>query len=516
MSFYLVTTTGPDPEKNSEKKRKTNEDDPIQNMPFDLLEKLNESLIEDFKSKTCEQQANFCRENMQNLHLGRSLRPLYGCAVNPLKDIHERTCAREMVEDAAGRQQLIRLPHRGYDIREKIEELTIDVGGLRRDDNLFELKFPNLKRIRLFGNFFDDNDNDNILAGIGTLTSLNALTFDDNDINLTEPLRWIGNLTNLQTLYLGHLERQEIFADEIGELKNLRSLSFSCRFDDAEDEERVLTRVANLKSLEVLNMSLNRPVNEWIGEMTNLRDLSVDGSYLRNLQCLEKLTSLRVLTLIADYGETSEKTELQGGDSIGNLTSLQHLVVSDNEFSSLPDSIGNLKNLRSLDVSDSRLTSLPDSIGDLPWLTKLDISTNRFLGGVPSQIRRLTTLRELNISSLANGDGGLEIPSWIGDLTGLQSLDMHQNKIKDLPTCIENLTDLRDLEISSNPLTRLPDWVGKLSKLEKLSFSGTEIDNLPDWIGNLTDLKHLTISAKTFHISPNITKLKNLKRFFNY
>lgn len=51
----------------------------------------------------------------------------------------------------------------------------------------------------------------------------------------------------------------------------------------------------------------------------------------------------------------------------------------------LPDSIGKLSSLVTLDLSDNRIVALPDTFGGLSSLTKVDLHANR-IGELPGSI----------------------------------------------------------------------------------------------------------------------------------
>ena len=62
---------------------------------------------------------------------------------------------------------------------------------------------------------------------------------------------------------------------------------------------------------------------------------------------------------------------------IGQLTSLQTLILRYTQLHSLPESIAQLTNLRSLDLSINQLSSLPESIGQLTSLRSIDLRSNK-------------------------------------------------------------------------------------------------------------------------------------------
>lgn len=80
--------------------------------------------------------------------------------------------------------------------------------------------------------------------------------------------------------------------------------------------------------------------------------------------------------------------------SIGDMTGLEILVLSDNHIKSVPDSIGNLKNLKILNLKNNDLNKLPDSIAGLDesnggTLYRLSINLDKF--GKP-ELERLKKL----------------------------------------------------------------------------------------------------------------------------
>jgi internalin A len=82
------------------------------------------------------------------------------------------------------------------------------------------------------------------------------------------------------------------------------------------------------------------------------------------------------------YG--NQLTELP--QSIGNLTNLTTLSLSDNQLTKLPESIGNLTNLEILYLDYNQLTELPESIGNLTNLEQLWLGDNAWQKPVPKEI----------------------------------------------------------------------------------------------------------------------------------
>ncbi len=88
-------------------------------------------------------------------------------------------------------------------------------------------------------------------------------------------------------------------------------------------------------------------------------------------------------------------------DSIGDLTDLRSLALSDNQLNDeIPVSIGSLTSLQYLSLSNNELTGgIPAEIGDLSELTYLSLSNNQLVGTIPDNIGNLESLTILLISN---------------------------------------------------------------------------------------------------------------------
>jgi hypothetical protein len=98
---------------------------------------------------------------------------------------------------------------------------------------------------------------------------------------------------------------------------------------------------------------------------------------------------------------------------IGEMKSLQKLVINRNEMREIPDSIGDLTSLKYLDLCQTSIRKLPQTIGGLLSLEEL-ICEECLLTGVPDEICNLKRLKKLSL------DGSFPvIPERLGELTQL-------------------------------------------------------------------------------------------------
>ncbi|MCD7459404.1 Plant intracellular Ras-group- LRR protein 4 [Datura stramonium] len=184
-------------------------------------------------------------------------------------------------------------------------------------------------------------------------------------------------------------------------------------------------------------------------------------------------------------------------DSIGKLSSLITLDLSENRITVLPTTIGGLLSLQKLDLHSNRIAELPDSIGDLLNLVYLDLSGNN-LKLLPASFTRLAHLQELDMSSNMLS----VLPETIGSLVNLRKLIVETNDLEELPHTIGQCTSLKELRADYNHLKALPEAVGRIESLEILSARYNNIRQLPTTMSSLTSLKELNVSFNEIEAVP--------------
>lgn len=128
--------------------------------------------------------------------------------------------------------------------------------------------------------------------------------------------------------------------------------------------------------------------------------------------------------------------------------------MSFNKLTYLPTNIGyDLGKLKRLSVQLNKIRSLPSSIGEMKSLITLDVHFNE-LRGLPLAIGRLTNLEVLNLSS--NFSDLTELPDTLGDLINLKELDLSNNQIHALPITFGRLDNLTMVNLEENPIVIPP------------------------------------------------------------
>ncbi|CAN4083615.1 unnamed protein product [Withania somnifera] len=171
-------------------------------------------------------------------------------------------------------------------------------------------------------------------------------------------------------------------------------------------------------------------------------------------------------------------------DSIGKLSSLITLDLSENRITVLPTTIGGLSSLQKLDLHSNRIVELPDSFGDLLNLVYLDLSGNN-LKLLPTNSNMISVL-----------------PETIGSLVSLRKLIVETNDLEELPHTIGQCTSLKELRVDYNHLKALPEAVGRIESLEILTARYNNIKQLPTTMSSLKSLKELNVSFNEIEAVP--------------
>ena len=203
-------------------------------------------------------------------------------------------------------------------------------------------------------------------------------------------------------------------------------------------------------------------------------------------------------------------------ESIGQLTNLRSLTVTNAQLTTLPESLGQLGQLQSLDFSNNQLTKLPDSLAQLTQLQMLYMGKNQ-LERFPEWLGQLVQLKILDLQ----GNRLIALPESLGMVTSLVELYIEENQIEqfpepqgrlknltlitldgfqgELPQFVRNLKNLLTIGISKSGLKTLPEWIGELSNLQELSVDENDLKDLPLSLAKLERLRKLDIDNNPFN-----------------
>ncbi|XVE97606.1 hypothetical protein REPUB_Repub03eG0033900 [Reevesia pubescens] len=183
----------------------------------------------------------------------------------------------------------------------------------------------------------------------------------------------------------------------------------------------------------------------------------------------------------------------------------------------IPPTICDLKNLTFLDLGNNFIPGEFPTLYNCSKLQSLDLSQNYFVGPIPDDIDRLSTLLYLDISG--NNFSG-NIPPSVGRLSELQNLYIHQNQFNGtFPKEIGDLSNLEDLGMAYNKFVpmSIPQEFGQMRKLWYLWMTETNlIGEIPESFNNLSSLQHLDLSGNNLEgpIPSRLLSFKNLTHIY--
>ncbi|KAM4073517.1 hypothetical protein ACJW30_10G024900 [Castanea mollissima] len=232
----------------------------------------------------------------------------------------------------------------------------------------------------------------------------------------------------------------------------------------------------------------------------------------------EKLSLLKVASLIENSakrgalaldlkGKLMDKVEWLPL-SIGKLSTVTELDLSENQIMALPPTIGGLSALTKLDIHSNQIINLPDSFGELINLTDLDLHANR-LKSLPASFGNLINLINLDLGA----NDFTHLPETIGSLTRLMRLNVETNQLEELPYTIGSCSSLVELRLDFNQLRALPEAIGNLECLEILTLHYNRVKKFPTTMGKFSNLKEVDVSFNELESIPeNLCFAVSLKK----
>lgn len=187
-------------------------------------------------------------------------------------------------------------------------------------------------------------------------------------------------------------------------------------------------------------------------------------------------------------------------DDIKNITAIEELNLSDNQYIQNIEPLAQLFNLRTLNIAGTVINDLTP-IRNLTELTGLNIANTKVTDLTP--LKYANKLSVLNISHTNVTDlRPLE------NLTQLQRLDLKGTSVDNFST-LTNFNDLHYLDLGATPVSDL-STIAELAALAELNISSTSITEINPLQG-LTGLTILTIDSTTISDLGPLSNLENLE-----
>ncbi|KAK4483874.1 hypothetical protein RD792_011083 [Penstemon davidsonii] len=412
-------------------------------------------------------------------------------------------------------------------------------------------KLKNMEFLDLSDNYFSGG----FPNWVGNLTGLVSLGLGDNDFDEGEIPESIGNLKNLNLLYLADSNLKGGIPESFSGLEALGTLDI-CKNKITGNFPTWISKLKNLWKIELYKNNLTGEIPQGLAKLTLLQEFDVSdnqmyGEIPKQVGNLKKLTVFHLFTnnfsgeIPPAFGDMQNlnafsvyRNSFTGEfpQNLGRFSPLNSIDISENKFSGafpryfcqngnlekllalendfsgeFPDSYAECKPLVRLRISQNRLNgSIADGVWALPNVQVIDFSDNFFTGGISPGIGVSVNLNELMLSN--NRFSG-EVPKELGKLTQLERIYFNNNSFSGkIPSEIGALKQLSSLQLEENMFSgSIPSELADCPRLVDLNLASNSLTgNIPSSFSKMATLNSLNLSKNqlTGSIPKNFDKLK--------
>lgn len=280
---------------------------------------------------------------------------------------------------------------------------------------------------------------------------------------------WLRNQIALKTIVLNNARISDNLPKWFGELDLVNELDIA--YNNFSGKVPNNFRFSSAATVDLSSNRFEGPLPLWSSNVTAL--------YLRDNLFYGHIPIYigQVMPYLTDLDISLNSLNGSIPLSVGNLTSMTNLVISNNYLSGeIPDFWNDMNRLYLIDMSNNSLSgTIPRSMGSLPFLLFLMLSSNNLSGEIPFELKNCANMNSLDI-----GDNQLsgKIPTWIG----------------------ENMASLLIFRARNNSFTgKLPRQICQLSALHILDLSKNSISGIiPSCLGNLSGFKTVDLDTERY------------------
>ncbi|KAH0780476.1 hypothetical protein KY290_000074 [Solanum tuberosum] len=305
--------------------------------------------------------------------------------------------------------------------------------------------------------------NGQIASAICNLKTLMVLELRSNNLEGTIP-QCLGEMSKV---YIFDLSNNSL-SGTINTTFSIENQLIIIKLNDNKLQGKVPSSLINCEKLEFLDLSnneLNDTFPKWLGELPDLQILKLrSNKFYGPIRTDNLFAQIRVIDLSSNGFNGDLPLSLfqnfQAMKTIGENSGTREYVADKFSFFYTNSMIVTTKGL------DHELPRV------LTTQIIIDLSRNRFEGHIPSIIGDLVGLRTLNLShNVLEG----HIPASLQNLSVLESLDISSNKISGgIPPQLSSLTFLAVLNLSHNHLVGCIPKGKQFDTFENTSYQGND------------------------------------------
>ncbi|KAL6629142.1 hypothetical protein ACP70R_028907 [Stipagrostis hirtigluma subsp. patula] len=276
-------------------------------------------------------------------------------------------------------------------------------------------------------------------------------------------------------------------------------------------------RNGTVTNISLASRGLEGHISQSLGSLTSLQHLNLSYNSLSGGLPLELLSSRCIVVLDVSFnklhGDLHELPYSMPGQP------LQVLNISSNLFTGQFTSTTwkGMDNLIALNASNNSFTGhIPTHFCNIsPNFTVLELCHNKFSGSIPSGIGNCSKLR---VFKAGHNNLSGTLPDELFDASSLECLSISSNGLHGILNAghIVKLSNLITLDLGENIFSgKLPTSIGQLKRLQELRLDYNNMSGeLPSTLSNCTNLTIIDLKDNNFSgelAKVNFSNLKNLK-----
>lgn len=375
------------------------------------------------------------------------------------------TTIDEVIELNCYREQLMYLD--GIEALEFVQKLNLVDNNISDISKLAEL--ANLTDLDIRKNKISD------ITMLANLTKLEELRISDNSIVDLTPINYLTNLrvlkaenNNIENLLplaqLTNLESLDLSHNNISDLAGLELLQDLYYLDVSVNQITDITILAGLIDIKKLNL-YNNTVSD-ISPLTTLfemENLNIEQNQVVDITAIVTMTYLQKF-----HARNNQIENIDGLDASNSLTDLD---LRKNKITDI-SVVGTQTDLKQLRLSGNEITNL-DPLQNLSRLELLTLSNNNFNGDI-SYLSGLT-----NLTNLYLVNSNITDISPLSYMASLKQIELADNKLQDIETlfslgALTKIGLVGNEDITCNAISRLIEQFGA----NAVKAPGNCIDNI--------------------------------------